>query len=330
MLCFPSRRVAFRLAQFNTEPLRELAVNRMKKLAGRIASTGRAFATLLLLPTAAPCLANDSSAIEMANSAPDNPLVDYFRDWFVRASQVQAEQPHWATPLVTGTGRLEEKYRYDQTWESLTGGGTLKNYGGGGMKGLDLILLDPFGVTIGIPSWQTENNKHATEGWTDESFIFKYRLLAANEENGNYILTAFMGLSVPNGSDNTTSHHFAYSPTIAFGKGFGDLNFQSTLGTSIPDNGGATKGAGTPILFNIAFQYRMWRYFSPEVEANYTYWPNGKHEGLNQLFLTPGLVIGRIPIAGRLGLTIGAGCQVAVTNDPIYHRNVLFTARVPF
>jgi len=53
------------------------------------------------------------------------------------------------------------------------------------MKGLDLILLDPLGVTIGIPSWQTENNKHETKGWTDESFIFKYRLLAANEENGN-------------------------------------------------------------------------------------------------------------------------------------------------
>jgi len=117
-----------------------------------------------------------------------------------------------------------------------------------------------------------------------------------------------MGLTVPNDSNPVSTHHFAYSPTIAFGKGFGDFNIQSTLGVSVPENGGSRVGAGTPILFNTAFQYRVLKYLWPEVETNYTYWPNGEHRDLSQLFITPGLVIGRIPIAGRVGLTVGAGC----------------------
>ncbi|MGA7274987.1 MAG: hypothetical protein WBX14_09110 [Candidatus Udaeobacter sp.] len=285
----------------------------------------------LLLPMAGIiCQANDSEAIDDGASSPENALADYFSNWFSRASAIQAEQPHWITPLVTTTGRVEEKFRYDQMWESLRGGETLTNYGGGGSKGLDLVPFNPVEVTIGLPSWQTVNSKPAKNGWTDESFRIKYRLLAADEENGNYILSAFVGLTVPNGSDNTTSHHFAYSPTIAFGKGFGDFDVQGTLGTSVPDNGGSRVGTGTPILSNTAFQYHLLKYLWAQVETNYTYWPNGNHESLSQLFLTPGLAIGRIPIAGRVGLTVGAGCQIAVTDNPLYHRNIILSARLPF
>jgi hypothetical protein len=257
-------------------------------------------------------------------------VVSYFSDWFERVSKIQNEQPHWVTPLVTVTPRLEEELRYDQMWENLPGGHTLTSYGGGGGKGLELIPFQNVEVIIGIPSWQTENTSPTKNGWSDESFLLKYRLLSANEQDGNYIVTAFMGLTVPNGSANMTSHHFSYSPTIAFGKGWGDFDFQSTLGTSIPDNGAVATGAGTPVLFNTALQYHLMKYFWPEVEANYTYWPNGEHERLNQLFLTPGLLIGRIPIAGRLGLTIGVGCQIAVTDTPRYHQNYIISARLPF
>jgi hypothetical protein len=216
-------------------------------------------------------------------------------------------------------------------WESMAGGHTLTSYGGGGGKGLELIPFDPVEFIVGIPSWQADDaSPHNKNGWTDESFLLKYRILSANEQNGNYILTAFMGLTVPNGSANTTSHLFTYSPTIAGGKGWGDFDFQSTLGLSIPDVAGLRTGPGVPVLWNTALQYRVEKYFWPELEANYTYWPNGKHEGLNQLFLTPGVLIGRLPIAGRVGLTFGAGCQVAVTDHPLYHRNFILTARLPF
>ncbi len=62
-----------------------------------------------------------------------------------------------------------------------------------------------------------------------------------------------------------------------------------------------------PVLFNTAFQYHVARFLRPEVEANYPYWPNGKHEGLNQLFLTPGLALGRLPVSGWVGLTLVVG-----------------------
>ena len=300
--------------------------------AGKVASTAGTFTALLLLTAAAPSRADDIAATGSGNSSSSNPLVDYFSNWFTRVSQIQSEQPHWVTPLVVVTPRLEEELRYDQMWESQANGHPLTSYGVGCGKGVELIPFDPVEVIIGIPSWQTKRISPPKDGygWTDESFLIKYRLLSANEQEGNYIVTAFMGLTVPNGSDSTTSHHFTYSPTIAFGKGWGDFDFQSTLGVSVPDDGGVRTGAGTPVLFNTAFQYRVMKYFWPEVEANYTYWPDGVHEGLNQLFLTPGLLIGRIPIAGRLGLTFGIGSQFAVTEHALYHRNVILTARLPF
>lgn len=293
----------------------------------------RAATVAAALPMFLLTVASQAGTVETTNnevSSEDDPVLDYFQNWFSRVSKIQEAQPHWVTPLLTVTPRLEQELRYDQMIESLTGDHTLINYGGGGGKGLELIPFDPVEIIIGIPSWQTVDTRPATKGWTDESFLLKYRVLSANEQNGDYILTAFMGLTVPNGSNNTSSHHYAYSATIAFGKGFGDFDFQSTIGTSVPENGGARTGSGTPILSNTAFQYRLSKYFWPEVETNYTYWPNGKHKGLNQLFITPGLIIGRIPIAGRLGLTIGAGCQVAVTDEPIYHRNIVVSARLPF
>ncbi len=269
------------------------------------------------------------SATGSGDTSSSNPVADYFSNWFARVSKTQAEQPHWVTPLVTVTPRLEEELRYDQMWESDHDGHSLTSYGGG--KGLELIPAERIELIIGVPAWQTENTKPTQNGWADESFLVKYRLLSANEQNGNYILTAFMGLTVPNGSTDFTSHHYTYSPTLAFGKGWGGFDFQSTLGVSVPDNGAARTGAGTPVLSNTAIQYHVMKYFWPEVEANYTSWPNGEHDGLNQLFLTPGLVIGRIPIAGRLGLTAGVGYQIAVTDEhPNYRNNLVLSVRLPF
>lgn len=119
-------------------------------------------------------------------------------------------------------------------------------------------------------------------------------------------------------------------PALPSAKDLVISTFRVSVGVSVPENGGSRIGAGTPISFNTAFQYRVLKYLWPEVETNYTYWPNGEHRDLSQLFITPGLIIGRIPIAGRVGLTVAAGCQVAVTDDPLYHRNVILRARRPF
>lgn len=286
-------------------------------------------AALLALAAASPCRADEASVTNQSDtSSSSNPVGEYFRTWFQRVSATQAEQPHWITPLTTVTPRLEEELRYDQLWERLPGGHELDNYGNG--KGVELIPAEHVELIVGIPAWEDENTTPRKRGWADETFLLKYRLLSANEENGNYIVTAFMGLSVPTGSDNYSSHHYGFTPTIAFGKGWGDFDFQSTVGMTFPDNGTAPGAAGTPVLFNTALQYRVEKYFWPEVEANYTYWPNGEHDNKTQLFLTPGLLLGRIPIWERVGVTIGLGYQVAVTDKPLMRDNVVFSGRIPF
>lgn len=286
-----------------------------------------AVAALPLIGRADPANATASSA----SSNSTCPAMNFFHDWFAHVTQIQAEQPHWITPLVTVTPRLEQELRYDQTWQHLPGGDTLTSYGGG--KGLEIIPADNVELIFGVPAWQAQKSPSGStlkQGWTDENFLLKYRLLSANEEHGDYILTAFLGLSVPSGSETFSADHYIVTPTLAFGKGWGDFDFQTTFGVSVPDNGSAPAGAGTPILSNTAFQYRIMKNLWPELEVNYTRWPNGKHDDLDQLFLTPGLVIGRIPIAGRVGVTIGAGYQIAVTDHPLYRHNFILSARLPF
>ena len=283
-----------------------------------------------------PCDAGNDP-VASNGASPVSAIQEYFADWFPRATRIQSEQPHWVTPLVTVTPRLEQEFRYDQFWQSQPHGVATDNFGGG--KGLELIPFQNVEVILGVPAWIAHNGaiqhpnkkKHTkppSDGWADETFLIKYRIVSANEENGNYIVTAFMGFSAPTGDDGNSNRHGVFTPTIALGKGFGNFDVQTTAGISLPDGG--LQRLGMPVAWNTAFQYRIFGFFWPEFEVNYTWWPNGQREGETQVYLTPGLVIGRIPIHERLGLTVGAGYQVAVTNHPAYNHNVIFSARVPF
>ena len=256
----------------------------------------------------------------------ESPGGGYFSDWFARVSRIQAEQPHWITPMTTVTPRLEEEFRYDQSWETTSKGSQVTSYGGG--KGLELIPWDNIEVILGVPAWQAYNKPSGMDGFADDSFLLKYRIAAANEENGNYIVTAFLGLAVPTGQHEITTDHYTVTPTIALGKGWGDFDVQSTLGISVPDDGTAAAGPATPLQSNTAFQYRVIKVLWPELEVNYTYWANGEHTGKEQVFLTPGFIIGRLPIWERVGLTIGLGYQVALTHDATFNHNFIISARL--
>ena len=76
------------------------------------------------LAAATPCRAQSSSSFGSA-------IEDYFINWFPRVTQIQSEQPHWVTPLVTVTPRLEEEVRYDQLFESSKNGVATDNFGNG-------------------------------------------------------------------------------------------------------------------------------------------------------------------------------------------------------
>jgi hypothetical protein len=117
---------------------------------------------------------------------------DFFGDWFAMATQTQDNQPHWMTPLVTVTPRLEQEYRYDQYWENRGNGSQLDIFGAG--KGLELIPTETNEVLINPPAYQEKVNvAKPVSGWLDDQFlVVKQRLLTANEENGNYIVTGRM------------------------------------------------------------------------------------------------------------------------------------------
>ncbi len=276
-------------------------------------------AACAILAAATPCRAQSVSEL---GSAVEN----YFINWFPRVTQIQSEQPHWITPLVTVTPRLEEEVRYDQFFQSSRDGLATDNFGGG--KGIELIPFQNTEVIIGVPAFLKRNIPRNTDGFADWPFLLKYRLLSANEENGNYIVTAFMGFSVPTGSNVNGNGHALFTPTLAAGRGFGDFDVQSTVGVAF--SSGGRNRLGMPLAFNTAFQYRLFRYFWPEFETNYSWQSYGGDTGHQMLYLTPGILIGRIPIHDRVGLTFGLGEQVAVTFHRNYNHNLILTARIPF
>ena len=62
--------------------------------------------------------------------------------------------------------------------------------------------------------------------------LMKYRVLSANEQEGNYVLTAFLQGSAPIGAERFSTDAYAIIPTIAGGIGRGNLNVQTTLSES--------------------------------------------------------------------------------------------------
>lgn len=246
-------------------------------------------------------------------------------------------QPHWMTPLVTVTPRLEQEYRYDQYWEQRGNGSALDISDSG--KGLELIPTETNELLINPPAWQDkEKVAHPVSGWLDDQFlVVKQRLLSANEDNGNYILTTFLGITAPSGNTNFTNKAWIVTPTIAGGMGWGDFDIQATTGVAFPFRNQST--LGTSIATNVAFQYHLYEYFWPEFEVNHTYWANGNERGgKNQVLLTPGITFGRFVIAGRVKFIIGGGYQFAVSpkyvdtseQTPAYNRSWILTTRLTF
>ncbi|MGC2197701.1 MAG: hypothetical protein WA628_23725 [Terriglobales bacterium] len=250
----------------------------------------------------------------------------YFTNWFARVDKTQGQQPHWFTPLASTTPRLEEEIRYDQLWQENDEGVTTNNYGGG--KGLELIPFERVEVIFNLPPYLAHNNPAVHDGFGDVAFLVKYRLLSSNEQHGNYILTAFLGWSLPTGSYTNGARHPIITPTIAYGKGFGHFDAQGTFGIGLPTAG--TNLIGRTYTWNNAFQYRVLRKFWPEIELNSSFFRDGKNDGKKQTFLTPGLVIGRFHLTRRVGLTLGGGYQIAVTRFHTTNHNAILSIRVPF
>lgn len=247
-------------------------------------------------------------------------------NWLQHVTATQAEQPHWVTPVVTVTPRLEQEIRYDFIHQIGSDGFETTNIGGG--KGLELIPQHNIELIFNIPPYLAHENPKVKDGFGDTTFLMKYRLAAGNEEHGNYILTAFIAGSVPTGSYKNGARSAIVTPTIAGGKGFHRFDIQATFGGGLPVND--TQLIGRTLLTNVAAQYHISRFLWPELESNSTFWYGGPNDGRKQSFITPGLVIGRFPIHHRIGLTLGTGFQIAATTFHQYNHAFIVTVRMPF
>ena len=272
----------------------------------------------LLAQTAAQTSAASASSPSLAQHP------GFVGGFLARASATQAEQPHWVTPLVTVTPRLEQEFRTDFLSQPQVNKTRLWNFGNG--KGLEIIPTRHTELIFNVPPY-LQHNSTAKDGFGDVSFLLKYRIFARNEEHGNSILTAFVGGTYPTGSYLNGARNATVTPTIAGGKGFGKLDLQSTVGVTLPTAGG-TK-VGQPLAWNSTVQFHRDAHWWPEIEDNFTYSIHGPNDTRIQNFVTPGVVV-RYKLHNRIGATLGAGIQLATSTLHTYDHGVVVTGRIPF
>jgi hypothetical protein len=277
-------------------------------------------------------------ACAVAQAAAASSSDSFVAKYQARVTATQSAQPHWVTPLVTVTPRLEQEFRSDFVRQTSTKLYETWNYGNS--KGLEIIPFRRIELLFNVPPFFAHSQPGVKDGFGDVSFNSKFRIFSRNEESGNAILTAFFAATIPTGKDANGSCCAVVTPTLAGGKGFGLLALTSTLGGSLPITN--SKGLGHTITWNNVAQYRLAktsaaRFFWPEVEFNSSFYRGGANDGKIATFATPGIIIGRIPLShdasgkpGRLGLTFGAGEQIALTHFHTYNHGIVLTGRIPF
>jgi len=256
-----------------------------------------------------------------------------------RVTAAQNQQPHWATPLVLVTPRLEQELRTDFVRQITTTRYTTWNLGNS--KGLEFIPERHIEILINVPPFIDHSAPKSKDGFGDLAFNSKYRIFSRNEEHGNAIVTAFLAATVPTGKNGNGSCCAVVTSTLALGKGWHNFDITTTGGGSLPITN--SKGLGHTITWNTALQYRaassgLARLFWPELEFNSSYFKGGANDGKYTTYATPGIIVGRVPLShdkttgkpGRLGLTFGIGEQIALNSFHSTNHNLIFTARLPF
>lgn len=249
--------------------------------------------------------------------------------WESRASKTQAEQPKWAVPMFSPFPTLAQVFRSDFTSQRTSAGQTDWHFGSG--KGFNLIPFANTQVDVLVPGWVMHGNGQP-DGFGDMILLGKYRFATRAEGKGNYILSGALAWTIPTGSYKNGAPASVITPTVIGGKGFGKFAIFSAVGGGIPVSNTST--SGRTIHWNTVAQYKVGKYFTPELELNSTSYFGGAKDGKTQTFLSPGIVVGKLPIrkvdGSRLGITVGAGFQTAVTNFHGYNNAFATSVRFVF
>jgi hypothetical protein len=253
-----------------------------------------------------------------------------FTSWENRVRATVAEQPGWTVPVVTPSSGLVQLFRTEFVRQITPSETTTWVYGNS--KGFDVIPWYKTEFDIAIPPYIQHNAPLALDGFGDVSMLLKYRIVAANEQHGNYAFSASLGGTIPTGSYKNGSLDAMLVPAIYGGKGFGRFDVQSSLSASLP--AGDTAKLGRPLSWNAVAQCRLGKMFWPEIENNATFFHGGPNGGKKQNFITPGLMISKIKLtrapASRFAFAFGAGEQIATSHFHTYNHGLIFTSRVAF
>ena len=250
---------------------------------------------------------------------------DWVHAWMRKVDKVRAGQPHFVSPIITTHVALVQQFRYDMSWQQDSGGTSTSNYGMS--KGLEIIPLSRLEAGIFPPNYLAHQSS-VPNGFGDLSFQVKFRAFSATEGHGDYFVGFFFGGSLPTGTPPNGIGHTVFSPTLAAAKGIGHWDIQTTIGANLPASG--ANFLGRAIVFNTAVDYKIKGRIWPMLEQNSVFWSGGTLDGKKQVFLTPGLVLGSLPVAERLRVAIGAGVQIAVTEFHQYNHRWVLSLRFPF
>lgn len=254
---------------------------------------------------------------------------NFFRSWESRVRATSARQPAWPVPVVAPASVIVQLARVDFVRQYTPTHTTTWNYDNG--KGVNFIPFARTEFDINLPPYIQHNSPKVQDGAGDVSFVAKYRMFAANE-GGNYSTAAQVAFSVPTGSYKNGTAVSTITPTVIGGKGFGRFDIQSAIGAVLPTSSSAT--IGRTISWNTVAQYRIGKYFWPELEVNSSYFHGGANDGKNQTFLTPGLMVSKFKLrnepANRLSLMFGGAMQIATSTFHTYNHGLVLTSRVTF
>jgi hypothetical protein len=298
----------------------------LRYVAGLIVLSSLALGAQDLTPGGAPPSAATADSSENQGPISNTDDSGWVRAWMRIAAKARASQPHFVAPIVTTHVMLVQQFRYDVSWQQDPSGATMtSNYGSS--RGLEIIPSSRLEIGIFPPSYIVHQT-NAPDGFSDLSYQVKFRAFSRTEGEGDYFVGLFLGGSVPTGSVPNGLAHAVLAPTFAAAKGVGPWDIQSTIGATLPTSG--TNVLGRAVLFNTAVDYRIKGKIWPMLEQNSTFWVDGPLNGHKQVFLTPGLVLGSVPLAGTLHLGIGFGVQIAVTPFHQYNHRWIFSIRFPF
>lgn len=248
--------------------------------------------------------------------------------FFAHNAEMAKRQPSWPTPLVEAEPRLTQYYRFAFSNQYTAAGTQTVNYGnnrGGGIVAFNRIEVDWF------PPPYIQHNSTTQDCFGDTTALMKFRIMSANAEHGNYIMTAMLGHTFASSPHNGAQTD-VWSPTLAGGIGFlRHFDVESSLGGALPT--GKIAQQGRTIAWSAMVHDHVSNHVWLSVENNATYFFAGGHDGKMQNFVTPtAFYVFRTRDVGPVHpiFTFAAGMQIATSGFHTYNHNLISELRILF